>query len=227
MQPMTSDTAIILFVKAPIQGHVKTRLAKDLNISMVTGLYKCFVGDIIHKITAARLPFIIFYDPQGSLPMMRTWLGDHQTYAVQTGNTLGDRMAQAFQHVFSAGIRRAVLMGSDLPDLPGKSLTLALSALNTHDAVIGPTLDGGYYLIGFTSQAFTARVFQEIPWSTDAVYKATLDRFAEENRSREKLPSWRDIDTLNDLLILIESLKKNPGHAPKTAAYLKKSGMME
>jgi rSAM/selenodomain-associated transferase 1 len=226
MQPMTSDTTIMLFVKAPIQGHVKTRLAKDLDACMVTGLYKCFVDDIIHKITAARLPLIIFYDPPGSLPMMRAWLGDSQTYSAQTGNTLGDRMEQAFRHVYRAGTRRAVLLGSDLPDLPGKTFTLALSALDTHDAVIGPSSDGGYYLIGFTSRAFTARVFQEIRWSTDAVYQATLDRFAEGNLSIKQLPPWRDIDTLNDLLALIESLKKNPGRAPKTAAYLKQSGMM-
>jgi len=224
---MPSDTAIILFVKAPIQGHVKTRLAKGLDASIVTGLYKCFVDDIIHKITAARLPLIIFYDPPGSLPMMRAWLGDNQTYAVQTGNTLGERMEQAFRQVFAAGIRRAVLMGSDLPDLPGKTLTLAFSALNTHDAVIGPSSDGGYYLIGFTSQAFTAHVFQGIKWSTDEVYPATLDRFAEGHLSIEQLPPWQDIDTLNDLLTLIKSLKKNPGHSPETAAYLKQSGMMK
>jgi len=223
---MKSDCIIILFVKAPIQGHVKTRLAANLGAPMATGLYRCFVADIIHKITAVRLPLIIFYDPPGSLQMIRTWLGNHQTYAAQTGNTLGERMEQAFQHVFNAGIRRTVLMGSDLPDLPGENLTRALSALDTHDAVIGPSADGGYYLIGFTSRAFTARVFQGIRWSTDTVYQATMERFAEENRSIYELSPWPDIDTMSDLLALMERLKETPSHAPETAAYLKQSGMM-
>jgi len=159
--------------------------------------------------------------------MMQAWLGNHQMYAAQTGNTLGDRMEQAFRHVFSAGTRRAVLVGSDLPDLPGKTFTLALSALDTHDAVIGPSSDGGYYLIGFAFQAFTAAVFHGIDWSTGSVYRATLDRLDATGLSFHQLPRWRDIDTFTDLLDLVEILKKHPDRAPETAAYLKQSGMME
>ena len=223
---MTPDTCIILFVKAPVRGHVKTRLAESLGAAVVAALYRCFVGDSVRKITALGLPLHIFYDPPGSESIMRNWLGDDRIYVPQNGDGLGERMGQAFQHVFNAGMKRAILTGTDLPDLPGEMIAQALSALDDHEAVIGPSKDGGYYLIGFQSRAFIPAVFDSIPWSSEAVFQTTMNRLAHSGLSVHQIPEWRDIDTHDNLLDLIESLKKQPERAPETAAYLKHLGMM-
>jgi len=223
---MTPDTCIILFVKAPVRGHVKTRLAEYLDAGVVAALYRSFVGDSVRKITALGLPLHIFYDPPGSESIMRSWLGDDPIYVPQNGDGLGERMGQAFQHVFHAGIHRAVLTGTDLPDLPGEMIAQALSALDDHEAVIGPSKDGGYYLIGFQSGAFTTAAFDGISWSSEAVFQATMNRLGHSGLSVHQLAEWRDIDTHDDLLDLIETLKKQPERAPETAAYLKNLGMM-
>ena len=89
---------------------------------------------------------------------MNDWLGGQYPFYLQNGSDLGRRMKNAFKKVFEEGIQTAVLMGTDFPDLPEKIISSALSGLETHDAVIGPTIDGGYYLIGFRKKTFSKAI---------------------------------------------------------------------
>ncbi|MFZ2634475.1 MAG: TIGR04282 family arsenosugar biosynthesis glycosyltransferase [Desulfosalsimonadaceae bacterium] len=218
------SSCVILFVKAPVPGQVKTRMARRLGASAAALLYRCFVNDLVRKIDAENLVLRIFYDPPDAEAAIKSWLGEERAYALQTGMDLGERMKQAFQQVFSAGIQRAVLVGSDLPDLPAEIVADALASLHNTPAVIGPSRDGGYYLIGFRADTFTPAVFDGVPWSSNRVLPTTLERFAAAGLPIRQIPEWRDIDTQEDLLDLLASLKKHPENAPETFAYLRKIG---
>lgn len=213
---------VILFVKAPIPGQVKTRLARKLGGQAAVRLYKCFVNDLVKKIESAGLHLYIFYDPPDAEAAIRAWLGCNRFCFPQKGKDLGERMSLAFQQTFSGGVQRAVLIGSDLPDLPAEIIANALTALNESPAVIGPSKDGGYYLIGFRPSSFRTDVFEDIPWSSERVLSATLDRFAKTGIPFWTAPEWNDIDTPEDIAMLIKSLTKNPNSAPCTFSYLRR-----
>jgi hypothetical protein len=120
----------------------------------------------------------------------------------QAGDDLGARMARAFADVFAQGYRRVLVTGTDLPTLPGSAFSEALTLLDRHDLVLGPAQDGGYYLIGLRKPA--PELFAGIPWSTDRVLALTQTKAAAAGLKTALLPVRRDIDTLDDLLALIE-----------------------
>lgn len=115
------------------------------------------------------------------------------------------------------------MIGSDLPDLPGQTFTDAFEALCTHGAVVGPSHDGGYYLIGFRSEAFTPDVFRGIRWSDPSVLRKTLERLKGIANGVHLLPPWGDVDTAEDLQALSVRLREGLSQAPATARLL--SGM--
>ncbi len=201
---MNSSTAILLFIKAPIKGQVKTRLATALGDDAALKLYRNFVLDILDMLDRVGHPFIICYSPPDARSAVVEWLGDHREYLAQEGHDLGERMANAFQVLFSQGISRIVLVGSDLPDLTPEIFEEAFDALQTNDAVIGPAADGGYYLIGFQKNTFLPEVFRNIPWGTNTVQEQTLRIFQHAGHQVHTLPQWRDVDTVEDLRALAD-----------------------
>ncbi|MDY6823715.1 MAG: TIGR04282 family arsenosugar biosynthesis glycosyltransferase [Thermodesulfobacteriota bacterium] len=217
----TQTAAIILFVKAPVSGQVKTRLAATLGDDTALDLYQCFVTDMLAMVESLSHPLRIYYHPPDAGPAVQRWLGDRYALFPQQGQTLGDKMQHAFSQTFDDGIEKAVLMGSDFPDLPATIVTEAMAALDTAPAVIGPATDGGYYLIGFTAAGFSPGVFSDIPWSTDAVLASTCKRFQASGIRPYILPPWLDIDTENDLKQFIANCRQTPGLAPHTMQYLK------
>jgi hypothetical protein len=225
---MTNDNScIIVFAKAPIVGHVKTRLAKDMDASLVVLLYRNFVKDIIDKISDMGHPIKIFYDPPGSESLMREWLGDYHELVLQTGFDLGQKMSNAFEYVFKHGNRQAVLMGADLPDLPKKIISDAMHVLKSKDAVIGPAADGGYYLIGFSSATYLQTIFTDIAWGSSAVFQKTMDILTSSGLLVHPLPEWRDVDDYDDLKDLIRCLKNHPDRATHTYLFLEDIGIMK
>lgn len=221
------ESCMIVFARAPIAGHVKTRLAATLDTAIVVGLYRNFVKDITEKITAAGHDLKIFYDPPGTEPVMRDWLGNEHAFLLQNGTDLGQKMKNAFETIFKNGFDRAVLMGTDMPDLPEEIISDAMTELETHDAVIGPAVDGGYYLIGFRAGTFWPAVFEDKPWGTSAVYQTTMDDFTTADMNVHQLPKWRDVDEYDDLNHLIQSLRNDPEQAKNTYSYLDRIGMIE
>lgn len=203
-QPIPGSTAILLFIKAPVRGQVKTRLAAVLGDDAALELYRNFVLDMVDTIESVGHPCTLCYTPPNAVDAVVEWLGDQRDYLAQDGRDLGERMANAFRALFSRGISRVVLVGSDLPDLPPAIFKEAFDALHTHDSVIGPASDGGYYLIGFRKETFLPDVFLDIAWSTNVVQEQTRKVFQRIGYRAHNLPQWRDVDTVEDLHALAE-----------------------
>nr|WP_319393792.1 TIGR04282 family arsenosugar biosynthesis glycosyltransferase [uncultured Desulfobacter sp.] len=218
----TDNNVVIVFVKAPEKGRVKTRLAKGVGETAALALYRCFVMDVLDMVRSTPWALRVYYTPDNAFDPVRTWLGDDPDLFSQKGATLGEKMENALADTFAAGYDRAVLIGSDLPDLPPGIIDTAFKGLEQCSAAIGPSRDGGYYLIGFTAEGFTPRIFHGIPWSTNQVFDLTLTRLKKYHVSHYTLPVWQDIDTREDLSFL--TLDPSGKTAVHTTNYLLKQG---
>jgi len=194
-----SSQCILFFVKAPVNGQVKTRLAARTGGERAVELYKCFGHDLLCTLDTLNAPLVCCFQPSEARDACADWLGGHLVYRPQRGGELGQRMAHAFREAFDEGVSRVLLIGSDSPDVPVALLEQAFVALRTHEAVIGPSSDGGYYLIGFTARGFLPAVFENIEWSTDGVFRQTVDTLKRRRRRASILPQWHDVDTWSDL----------------------------
>ena len=220
------DECLIIFAKAPFEGKVKTRLAADIGSEAATGLYRAFVEDLLFTLSHTGYPIQIHYWPPDAGIEMTTWLGADYEFLPQSGGDLGERMASAFASAFSKNAKQAVLVGTDFPDLPSLIIHDAFNALSTHDAVIGPSNDGGYFLIGFTRHGFLPDVFQGIQWGTPSVFSETVKIFKKKQHAVHILPEWWDIDTHGDLLEFIYRQKKSIGSkAPRTTRLINMLGL--
>ncbi len=199
----TGTECVLLFVKSPEKGKVKSRLSDAIGEEMALALYRHFVLDTVETLKKERCPFKVCFFPPDSQEMVASWLGNSLTYTPQLGEDLGKRMENAFHQVFSAGFSRAIIIGSDIPDLPVAVLNEALESLKTSDAVIGPAVDGGYYLIGFKKDTVLPDVFRGRTWSTNTVLPETMGLFKRSAYRVHRLPEWRDVDTLEDLKELL------------------------
>jgi rSAM/selenodomain-associated transferase 1 len=135
------------------------------------------------------------------LESLRKWLGEDYLYMPQQGVDLGERMKNGFIEAFAMNLKRVVLIGSDIPTLPLEFIEEAFTSLEEKDVVIGPSLDGGYYLIGFKDKKFSPRVFKGIPWSKERVFEETMGILEQEGLTVHTLKPLRDIDTIEDLRV--------------------------
>ena len=191
---------VLLFVRAPQRGRVKTRLAARLGADKTLALYRCFVEDIMATLNAGLYQPSIFYTPKDQKSVVQAWLGRNYHCLPQSGSNLGERMYQALRHIFHEPVKRAVLIGSDIPDLSTGIIAEAFAALQESDVVIGPAKDGGYYLIGFQKDALSGDVFNGMEWGTNQVFQQTLVQLQHANLSYHILPICQDIDTYEDLM---------------------------
>ncbi|HQQ88571.1 MAG TPA: DUF2064 domain-containing protein, partial [Smithellaceae bacterium] len=122
------------------------------------------------------------------------------------------------------GFERAVLIGSDCPDLPRRIIDKAFESLETNGVVIGPTFDGGYYLIGFSRNILSGHFFENMLWSTDRVFRETMRRFVNNGTAVHVLPYWRDMDTLEDIQALMKDYSQKDFGQSKTIRFLKEHG---
>jgi rSAM/selenodomain-associated transferase 1 len=219
------DRCLLFFVRNPLPGRVKSRLAKVLGEEVVADLYKSFILDMLSALEKKDFPLSVCFYPADSLADIKRVLGDHYRYQPQQGTDLGERMDRCFSEVFSAGVNRAILIGSDVPDLSMAIIDEAFASLQGADIVIGPALDGGYYLIGFTKDNFTPGVFRGLPWGTETVLQQTIDRLKNLRRTFHLLPTWEDIDTLKDLKNFFERNRETRS-CPRTMAYLKEKNVL-
>lgn len=186
----------------------------------VRELYRNFVLDTLVLVEASGIPFRICHYPPDAEISLKRWLGDRFVFQPQEGADLGERMELAFRHAFAEGRTRAVLIGSDIPDLPTSVVSGAFRALDGNDAVIGPARDGGYYLVGFRSDTFLPDIFRGIPWSTGTVLADTLAVFEREGRKVNRLSLWRDVDTIDDLKDLMDRSRNSNFNSSRTMTYL-------
>ncbi len=204
-------SVILLFIKYPEPGKVKTRFAAEAGQDAALVLYRLLVDRVMKIVTRCQYPFRICFSPATAGDAFAFWLGPDHRYQPQQGGDLGERMKTAFQKVFSEGVERALLIGSDVPGLGPEIVEEAFQVLDDCDVVIGPARDGGYYMIGFTASSFKPEVFDKIPWSTNAVYAATCRIMKAAELRIHCLPLLRDIDTLQDLKEYILEAGDRPG----------------
>jgi uncharacterized protein len=216
---MSLDQCLILFVRFPERGKVKTRLAKDIGEETARTLYTYCVLDLLKTIDTCNLSITICFSPPGAGEAMKQWLGKSYSYMPQRGENLGERMKNAFEDVFSGGFTKAVLIGTDIPDISNIIIKDAFN-LDKQDAVIGPSRDGGYYLIGFKKDTFLPGSFKGIAWGADSVFEKTMEIFAMRNYAVRILPVWQDVDRLADLKALYQRNITTPFAGSKTMVYL-------
>ncbi|MDY6933922.1 MAG: TIGR04282 family arsenosugar biosynthesis glycosyltransferase [Spirochaetota bacterium] len=203
---MKKDEALILFVKSPIMGKVKTRLQPEMSMEDSLSLYSAMLKDLIVSLNVlSSIEIFIFYWPHDGLKEIENLLGIFLKYIPQEGKDLGERMHRAFLWAFSKGFSRAVIIGSDIPTLKPSNITDAFRSLNHSDVVLGPSIDGGYYLIGLKKPY--PEIFRDIPWSTDVVLKNTLHKVDKMSLTASQLSPKRDIDTFSDVVDLWQHMR--------------------
>lgn len=192
------------FFKAPRPGTVKTRLGREIGHEQATALYRRMGEEQLARIPD-EMRTEVHYAPRGAKPDMTEWLGQRH-YRAQTGGDLGQRMSHAFLAGFRRGYRPMLAIGADCPDLDEACLREAVGLLATHEVVIGPASDGGYYLIGLRAPA--PSLFTGINWSTSTVLAETLRRAAEQRLSVALLRERLDIDDLPTLQRYLDSRRE-------------------
>jgi uncharacterized protein len=193
----SNDQCLLFFMKSPEEGNVKSRLAASIGKKEATALYKTFTLNMLAMLKKGDFSFRLYFYPEHSLESLQAWLGTNYDYFPQKGRNLGQRMKNGFLDAFASGLKRVVVVGSDIPDLPLEFIREAFFALRKNEAVVGPSYDGGYYLIGFRDAGFSPEVFKGIPWSTEKVFEKTITLLG--RKKVHLLPKWRDIDTVEDL----------------------------
>lgn len=191
--------AILVFVRAPERGRVKTRLAASIGDDAALRIYRRLAEHVLGEVrTLSHLARIrVHYTPAPAGDAVAGWLGAGPEYLPQRGATLGARMERAFHQAFTDGFERVVIVGSDLPGLTARHLQEALALLDAHPAVIGPARDGGYWLLGLRRPA--PELFRDVPWSTATVFPETMRRLRALGLRPALLPELADVDEPADL----------------------------
>ena len=192
---------IILFARRPAAGLVKTRLTPPLPPDEAACVYEACLRDVIAHAARQRARVELWYDVEPrALDYFVTEMPHLPAYA-QAQGALGVRLRDAFARSFEDAAERVVIIGTDLPTLPDNVLNAAFDDLHEVDVVIGPSLDGGYYLIGIRAVAWQGgqKLFEAIGWSGSDVFKTTIGHIERSGLSSRVLPGWYDVDTIDDL----------------------------
>ena len=197
--------ALIIFAREPKLGKVKTRLAKDVGDREALRLYKSFVRHTLKMVKEVKdMDCYIFYaGSNASMPFLRKYARQF-TLKKQQGSDLGERMYRAFKYVEGCGYENALIIGTDCLEINAKDIDRAIKMLGKNDYVLGPSMDGGYYLLG--SKRTQRSIFQGIAWGESEVLSKTVQKMEKMGKSYRFLPRKRDIDHLSDWL---NYLKKN------------------
>lgn len=195
--PLRSRRRIIAFARAPELGCVKTRLAADVGQEMALSIYR-WLGE--RTVAAVRaVPFCemeVRYTPADRADAVTAWLGNDIALHPQSEGDLGTRMRSAIDDALADGCDSVVVVGTDCPALDTSLLVRAFTALHASDIVIGPALDGGYYLLGVN--ASHPSLFENIPWSSPETLTHTLTAAREAGLVVDQLDAQADIDTGDD-----------------------------
>jgi rSAM/selenodomain-associated transferase 1 len=219
--PHWSDSGRILVImaKAPRPGMVKTRLAQSLGVEAVTELYRCLLDDtvaLVHSLGSVKVAIMC---PASDVSELAQLAGGATAVVAQQGEGLAAALTSVFAHFAATGRRSVIAFNSDSPHLPGSVLTGAFEMLTAHDVVVGPTHDGGYYLVG--AKAAHAALFHGDGMGSNSALDALLARAHSLQLSVGLTVPFYDIDLQDDLTRLAAELRFAPTRAPRTAAWLK------
>lgn len=196
-----------VFAKYWEPGTVKTRLARDVGCAAAANLFREFVRETTRRFAAAGDHRSLWITPPGREHEFQELCGPGWAIHRQADGNLGDRMRCFFRYQLVRH-RYVVLTGSDVPDLPLRRIADAFDKLESHDVVLGPGTDGGYWLVGMRNRP--GRIFDGIDWGTHRVLDQTRQRLDEEGRRFAELASWSDVDRLDDLHALRERVTRPP-----------------
>jgi uncharacterized protein len=188
-------SAIIIFVRNPQPGKVKTRLAATLGDEKALQVYKELLLHTKQITTPVAADKYVYYFEE--IATTDLWDASGFFKKLQCDDDLGGKMKHAFKELFAAGYEDVIIIGSDCFELTTAIIGEAFTLLKKNDAVIGPAKDGGYYLLGM--KKLIEPVFENKQWSTDTVFGQTINDFTENNFSFVCLPVLTDIDTEADL----------------------------
>jgi rSAM/selenodomain-associated transferase 1 len=192
MQQGPAESALIVFLRFPEMGKVKTRIASTEGEAIALKIYNELLSITFRMITQLDMPIYLFYE--GGLPV-ESERNTAYSYHFQSGADLGKKMVNALSKVLHHH-NKAVLIGSDCPGLKASIVNDAFNLLDQCDVILGPAIDGGYYLIG-SKEAYPA-LFEKITWGTATVLKETIKKISQEELSYRLLEQLTDVDTAED-----------------------------
>ena len=184
---------LIIFCKNLIEGQVKTRLAKSIGAKKALIVYKKLIEKTIEAVKPVNSQKVVYYSK--FINNNDKWNDFVNEKKIQKGNNLGEKINNAFSEGFKSKFSPIIIIGSDLWDIKHSDINLAFNYLTKNDYVIGPSIDGGYYLIGMNT--INSKLFKNKSWSKSTLLKETINEL--KNKNLKLLDSKNDIDTLEDL----------------------------
>ncbi|NOY41713.1 MAG: glycosyltransferase [Planctomycetes bacterium] len=194
-----------LFAKYWQPGQVKTRLAATIGDAAAADAYQQFVVTLLNRLQNLGNQRWLAFAPPERAGEFESVAAERWQLEPQAEGDLGQRMQTFFANRLAEGCQRIVLLGTDSPNVPVEYVQQALIELRNHDVVLGPTEDGGYWLVGVSTDV--PEIFTDIPWSTPNVWQATLEALRSRGRAYTTVPTWYDIDENDDLQRLIADLQ--------------------
>ena len=219
MRSSGSDRVLVIMAKAPRAGAVKTRLAPSLSPAAVTAFYCCLLDDTLALARSLSDVEVAIMCPDSDVNELAQLAGSEASVVAQKGEGLAAGLTSVFAHFAEDHQRRTIAFNSDSPHLPRSVLEDAFETLTAHDLVIGPTHDGGYYLVG--AKASHPTLFAGDGMGTSSALERLLSRARALELSVGSAAPFYDIDVADDLTRLAAELRLAPARAPRTAAWLK------
>ena len=219
MPARKNDRVLVIMAKAPRPGAVKTRLAPSLSPTAVTAFYCCLLGDTLALARSLRDVEVAIMCPDADVNELARRAGKEVSVVAQQGEGLAAGLTSVFAHFAEGHQRRTIAFNSDSPHLPRSVLEDAFATLDAHDVVVGPTHDGGYYLVG--AKAFHPTLFARDGMGTSSALERLLSHAGALELSVGFAAPFYDIDVAEDLVRLAADLRLSPMRAPHTARWLK------
>jgi uncharacterized protein len=216
------NRTLVIMAKAPKRGMVKTRLTECLPSPAVTALYRCLLEDTLALATSLTSVEVAVMCPESDQDELAHLLGNTVQVVAQKGEGLAAGLTSVFRHFTAAGRQHVIAFNSDSPHLAPSVLDSAFEILATHDVVVGPTHDGGYYLVG--AKAAHPALFESDRMGTRSALDRLLTRTKVLELSTGFTDLFYDIDVEGDLTRLAAELRLAPARAPRTAVWLKQWG---
>jgi uncharacterized protein len=213
-----NQRVLVIMAKAPRPGAVKTRLSSTLAPDDVTSFYTCLLDDTLRLAGSLAEVDVAIMCPRSDLDELTQLAGSRAIVVAQNGEGLAAALTSVFAHFPQAHQQGTIAFNSDSPHLPPSVLQDAFETLIAHDVVVGPTHDGGYYLVG--AKASHPTLFDRDAMSTGSALERLLSRARDLALTVGVLDSFYDVDVAEDLTRLATELRLHPARAPRTAQWL-------
>lgn len=217
---MSLVNVLLIFAKYPDPGKVKTRMQPQVSAQDAAELYRAMVEDLYVSLARSdNFDTIVCFTPESKRNAFKNWLGSGVSLKNQCEGNLGDKLGTAFKSCFNDGYKKVIAIGGDCVTVTAEEVSRAFGHLDTNDAVIGPTEDGGYYLIG--TSAMIPGLFNTIAWSTERVFTQTIQILKSLSLRHTVLENKFDIDTVRDAEKLFQKIGgSNESDSKQTPAIL-------